>query len=193
MALPSSGQLSLKDIGVELGITAGNQASLRSMSSTAGFSTPDSVSEFYNYSAGDDITASYGTVTTQTDTTTTYQAYRTVTLSGLTSGNYINPQIQVRTTVWPASGTRSARFYWSINNSVTFNLFQTFTSGGQSANYYIPITGNVDPGETLRIRMYLYKSAGGTMGAYMDLLANYTGSGIGSYTRSSPYTWSVLT
>lgn len=52
MALPSSGQLSLKDIGVELGITAGNQASLRSMSSTAGKSTPDSVSEFYNYSAG---------------------------------------------------------------------------------------------------------------------------------------------
>lgn len=48
MALPSSGQLSLNDIRVELGLAQSN-VSLRSMSNTAGFSTPDAVSEFYGY------------------------------------------------------------------------------------------------------------------------------------------------
>ena len=50
MALPSSGPLSLNDIRIELGASATNQ-SLRSFSSTAGFSTPDAVSEFYGYSS----------------------------------------------------------------------------------------------------------------------------------------------
>ncbi len=49
MALPGSGQLSLGDIGGELGLSLSN-LSLRSMSSTAGFSTPDAVSDFYGYS-----------------------------------------------------------------------------------------------------------------------------------------------
>jgi hypothetical protein len=50
MALPSSGQLSFSAIAGELSVSLSN-VSLRSMSSTAGFSTPDSVSEFYGYSA----------------------------------------------------------------------------------------------------------------------------------------------
>jgi hypothetical protein len=49
MALPLSGPLSFSAIAGELGI--GTPYSLRSMSSQAGFSTPDSVSEFYGYSA----------------------------------------------------------------------------------------------------------------------------------------------
>jgi hypothetical protein len=48
MALPSSGQLSLNDIRVELGLAQSN-VSLHSMSVTAGFSTPDAVSEFWGY------------------------------------------------------------------------------------------------------------------------------------------------
>jgi hypothetical protein len=50
MALPGSGVLSLGDIATEQGVSISN-VSLRSMSSTAGFSTPDAVSEFYDYSA----------------------------------------------------------------------------------------------------------------------------------------------
>lgn len=50
MALPSSGQLSFSAIGTELGLSSSN-LSLRSMSNQAGFSTPDTVSEFYGYSA----------------------------------------------------------------------------------------------------------------------------------------------
>jgi hypothetical protein len=53
MALPSSGQLSINDIRTELGTSEG---SLRSLSSTAGFSTPDAISEFYGYSAGTTVT-----------------------------------------------------------------------------------------------------------------------------------------
>jgi hypothetical protein len=50
MALPSSGQLSINDIRVELGQSQAN-SSLRSLSSIAGFSTPDAISEFYGYGA----------------------------------------------------------------------------------------------------------------------------------------------
>lgn len=50
MALPSSGQLSLSDIATELSVSLSN-VSLRSMSNTAGFSSPDAVSEFYGYSS----------------------------------------------------------------------------------------------------------------------------------------------
>lgn len=50
MALPSSGQLSFSDIAEAVG--ASTPYSLRSMSSSAGFSSPDSVSDFYGYSPG---------------------------------------------------------------------------------------------------------------------------------------------
>lgn len=50
MALPSSGPLSFSAIAGELGVSLSN-VSLRNMSATAGFSTPDAVSEFYGYSA----------------------------------------------------------------------------------------------------------------------------------------------
>lgn len=47
MALPTSGPLSFSMIAGELG--ASSPYSLRSMSSSAGFNTPDSVSDFYGY------------------------------------------------------------------------------------------------------------------------------------------------
>lgn len=50
MALPGSGQISFSQIATELG--ASTPYSLRSMSSEAGFSTPDNVSDFYSYDAG---------------------------------------------------------------------------------------------------------------------------------------------
>lgn len=47
MALPVSGPLSINQIRNELGTSNG---SLRALSAQAGFSTPDSISEFYGYS-----------------------------------------------------------------------------------------------------------------------------------------------
>jgi hypothetical protein len=56
MPLPSSGAISISQIRTELGTSSG---SLRTLSSIAGKSTPDAMSEFYGYSASVnvDITA----------------------------------------------------------------------------------------------------------------------------------------
>ena len=50
MALQSSGPISLSDIATEQGISTSNM-SLRSMSNTAGFATPDAITEFYGWSS----------------------------------------------------------------------------------------------------------------------------------------------
>lgn len=49
MALPTTGPLSMSAIATEQGISLSN-VSLRNMSATAGFVTPDAISEFYGYS-----------------------------------------------------------------------------------------------------------------------------------------------
>ena len=69
MALPSSGPLSFNQIRTELGLSQSN-SSLRSMSSNAGKSSPDAVSEFYGFSngVGVAITATmngYGSMSTE--------------------------------------------------------------------------------------------------------------------------------
>ena len=48
MALPGSGQISLDQIRTELGTSSGD---FRTLHAAAGFSTPDSISEFYGFSA----------------------------------------------------------------------------------------------------------------------------------------------
>lgn len=50
MGLPTSGQLSLRDIQIEIGASTSN-VSLGSMSDTAGFSAPDKITDFYGFSA----------------------------------------------------------------------------------------------------------------------------------------------
>jgi len=124
MALPTSGQLSLKDIGVELGITAGQQASLRAMSSTAGKAIPDTVSEFYGYSAGDSITLSWGT-------TTPYGAgeHRVATHSGHTS-----PQIITINFTYSISYTSDTMtLYTSLNSTSTWTTVATIPKSGSGS------------------------------------------------------------
>ena len=67
MALPSSGTLSLNDIRVELQQAQAN-SSLDALSNLAGFTNPDSVSEFYGYS---------------------YIAYNTFAINDTSYGEYI--------------------------------------------------------------------------------------------------------
>jgi hypothetical protein len=54
MALPSSGPLSFQDIATELGVNP--PLSLASMSTTAGFTAPYAVTDFYGYSGGGIVT-----------------------------------------------------------------------------------------------------------------------------------------
>lgn len=56
MALQSSGQITIDDIRTELGSTSG---SLRTLSAAAGLSSPDSMSEFYGYSASQASTTAW--------------------------------------------------------------------------------------------------------------------------------------
>lgn len=59
MAVPSSGPLQLYgDIGTELGVAQSN-VSLHGMSQTAGFTTPDEMSEFYGYSGSTSSTTAW--------------------------------------------------------------------------------------------------------------------------------------
>lgn len=59
MGLPTSGQLSLRDIQVELGAASTN-ISLGAMSDSVGFLAPDKVSDFYGYS---NLTTFYTSIT----------------------------------------------------------------------------------------------------------------------------------
>jgi hypothetical protein len=85
MALPSSGPLSLNQIGSAIGTSTPN--SLRSMSSTVGFSTPDAVSEFYGF--GFTISWTNNNITTGTNVLTIFKNGSViVNQSGLGSGNF---------------------------------------------------------------------------------------------------------
>lgn len=57
MALQSSGAISINDIRVELGQGQTN-SSLRTLSSLAGYTTPDSMSEFYGFSSATEFAIS---------------------------------------------------------------------------------------------------------------------------------------
>lgn len=57
MALQASGPISINDIRVELGQAQAN-SSLRTLSSLAGKSTPDAMSEFYGYSSATEFAIS---------------------------------------------------------------------------------------------------------------------------------------
>ena len=193
MALPSSGQLSLKDISVELGIAAGNQASLHSMSLTAGKTVPDTVNEFHGYSAGDSITASFTNLVTISNSHTLINEYYTLNLAGLNTAS-IRPRIRIY--VYSVSSGASLPFYWSINSTSSWTSFFTLNSTG-TYYYNIPTLGYVDSGETLRLRWYGGKSIGNTIvwTVYIQTTGYTVGSGsVSSFSLGSPNsvgrTWS---
>jgi len=103
MALPGSGPLSFSAIAGELGVALSN-VSLRNMSSAAGKSTPDSMAEFYGYSAYTPITVdwSYGAGTCTGDSfKISVNSTQIVLISAAGSGTFTvtdNDVIEVTTT-----------------------------------------------------------------------------------------------
>ena len=117
MAVPSSGQLRLyADIGTELGVTQSN-VSLGSMSDTAGFPAPDSMSDFYGYTdaSAPSVTTNAATNVGATSMTlngnVTSDGGATITIRGFYFGTnptwYNNPYYTVSGTTGAFSLTRT--------------------------------------------------------------------------------------
>ena len=111
MALPSSGALTMRDIADELGINPDTSLSLAGMSGTAGFSDPDSISEFYGYSsvtgafeAGFNLFSSSSACGIPTGSFTTYYH----------DGAYANPIINDKIYSDSAMTTTVANGYYSF-------------------------------------------------------------------------------
>jgi hypothetical protein len=129
MALPSSGQLSINDIRTELGTSDG---SLRSLSLSASFSTPDAITDFYGYSAG----------TTVTFTICDYlqaDGSGNVTV-GITASENVDTNVSIS---WTWYGANSS----VISGTTTItsgNTIGTATVGGAVSNeYYSSLTPNI--------------------------------------------------
>ena len=165
MALPSSGEISFSAIATELGVTLSN-VSLQSMSTAAGKSSPDSMAEFYGYSATTPISASYsyGVGSCGGDSFTIYVNSSAVIgpVSVAASGNIMvtdNDVIEVYVT----SGTKGTlcqgssatlsiyqndEFYDGTSNSqpgysATSYISYTVPNGFSGTNSYIDITGAI--------------------------------------------------
>lgn len=109
MALQTSGPISLEDIATELSVSI-SDVSLRSMSATAGFSEPDSIAEFYGYSAASGYT---NTRYYQNDGTGDY-----INCTTSTSPFSINTTQDLSFSVWVRNtGNKQNQLIWNFGNT----------------------------------------------------------------------------
>lgn len=141
MTLPSSGPLSINQIRTEMNTTNG---SLRALSSAAGFSTPDNMSEFYGYS----------------------NYYRTNLISytdPYITSNY-SPNI-TSVTIYSTynGGTRSAGFYvqYSDDNNNWYNAWYGVMSNNGNCGI-VTVTGPA----TANHRYWRFYEAGAVIGHF---------------------------
>lgn len=144
MAVPSSGQLRLRgDIALEVdGSATGSNVSLRSLSASAGFSTPDNMSEFYGYSSA------------VAPSVITYNSSSVTETSMTISGNV--------TSDGGASITQRG-FYFGTNSSSPTNNTK-YTIGGSTGSYSLNRT-SLSPGTTYYSWAFATNSQGTTYGS----------------------------
>jgi len=182
MALPSTGQLSLNDINIELGNSSGTEANLRNMSSTAGFSIPDSVSEFYGYSAG--MTINYGSVTYTNNTETNRNAYRSIIRTTQDSSQVIS--ISMNYSLQSDYGG-VVTLYWSRNSTSSWTQIADAYSSTKSGTFNIT---NVAYNDIIRVRLYLdIWGSWGYLDGNVGITSATVTTGSGSVTRGTPYGW----
>ena len=189
MALPTTGQLTLNQINVELGNSSGSQASLRSMSSTAGFSTPDSVSEFYGFSGGSNIVVDYNnSITYFTNVQADKDGYRGLVMTGRESGDIFTATMeQTYTELGGASG-----FYTLSYRKNGAASWASLGAGGTPVIVQRSITG-IDSNDTVDIRLAV--SVGlkdpGTATLKVDLTGGTITTGSGTVTASGTTSWTL--
>ena len=127
MSLPTSGPLSFSDIASVVGV--GSPYSLGTMSANAGFTQPDSVSEFYGYGPGG-LTAFYRTP--DSDPNPTGYCFNACSVEAYHNG--VNPLPTIGDIVYNDSGGVNPIFsvggYWGMSElqyeqaTVTFTTFK---------------------------------------------------------------------
>jgi hypothetical protein len=147
MAVPSSGQLRLRgDIALEVdGSATGSNVSLRTLSASAGFSTPDNMSEFYGYTSA---------------------VAPSVTTNSLTSIGETSMTLNGNVTSDGGASITQRGFYFGTNSSSPTNNTK-YTVGGTTGSYILNRTG-LSAGTTYYCWSFATNSSGTTYGSRVN-------------------------
>ena len=156
MALPPSGPISINQIRTELGTSSG---SLRYLSSLAGFSTPDAMSEFYGYSSGGTVTVynydeSFGSTCSFTSVVKNGSYY--IGTGGF--GNFVSGTLATGDTF---QGTNTGDCYGVYDLDVYSNTRGYLFSSGTAPTFFGITSGTYtrQSGENITITGFFYESA----------------------------------
>lgn len=135
MGLPTSGQLSLNDIRVELGASSTN-VSLGSMSDSVGFTAPDKVSDFYGYSS---TTTFYAALAVSKPA---FGCNNTIVLTRYHNGSGLLPVVG-DTVYTDSTGATTdpgvSRGMSTANSGTSFQVYTTNGSGVVTSVYICPL------------------------------------------------------
>lgn len=179
MSLPVSGQLSIGDIATEIYGSISPDRSLSSMSTLAGFSPPDAVSDFYGFT-WELITLTYGTPIVITSTATVYDYYANVIRT-----NHNNPNIITINIPWTVYGQGTygvATFYYRMNGGA-WNQVQTAPNAYFAGTLTIT---NIDYNDSIDVRQRIVGSGQISLGTMYGSVT----SGVGTVTGSGNWTTS---
>ncbi len=172
MAIPSSGPLQLRgDIALEVdGSATGTDVSLRALSASAGFTEPDTMSEFYGYSS-----ISAPSVTTNAATSVTASS---MTLNG-------------NATADNGASITDRGFYFGTDSNYANNT-KTSVGGTGTGTFTLSRTG-LNPNTTYYATAYATNSVGEGRGSTVSQsTANVTAPTVTYNSQSSTYTTITL-
>jgi len=172
MALPTSGQLSYSEIYAEIyGSHTTQQCSMFAMATAASLPTSNaSVSQFYGYSQGENVVASWSTTYSPNPlSSTSFGIARIIALTGLDTST-IRPRVTVS-----LSTCSSATFnmHWSTTSSSGPWTSAGSTSSPGTTYYYLPHNTYVSSAQTLYARQFISKSPSGSVVGSITLTNTY--------------------